>query len=235
MRGGHLFFRETPFEILTGTARFDNPQEINPVLYISAQSRVQAVEYSETSSAQTPGAAESGASDRKRVRQYEVNFLFQGTRKNPKITLTSQPPLEEPDIISLLALGVTSQQLERRQSTGQDQVTEIGSAILSQNLKVKTKWLDVRLAATTSSDDTRVGDSKVVMSRQWTPKMTTTVSRTILTNKTEANMRYQLNDSLSALFNWEGRQYGEGEQTKEGSEKSGGTFGVGLEYGVEFK
>lgn len=232
LRGGNIFFRETPFEILTGTVRFDNPQEINPVLYVTAQSRVQAVEYTDT--AQTPAAAADTQDRSKRIRQYEVNLLLQGTQKNTRITLTSQPPLEEHDIISLLALGVTSQQLERRQSTGQDQVTEIGSAILSQNLKVKTKWVDVRVAATSSTDDTRVGDSKVVMSRQWTPKMTTSVSRTILTNKTEANVRYQLNDSLSALFNWEGKQVGEEEQN-ETSEKSSDTFGVGLEYGVEFK
>ncbi|HEX4922989.1 MAG TPA: translocation/assembly module TamB domain-containing protein, partial [Bdellovibrionales bacterium] len=124
--------------------------------------------------------------------------------------------------------------LERRQSSGQDTATEIGSAILSQNLKVKTKWVDLRVAATSSTDDTRVGDSKVVMSRQWTPKMTTSVSRTILTNKTEGNVRYQLNDNLSALFNWENREYGEEEQ-KETTQKSSEKFGVGLEYGVEFK
>ncbi|MEQ1875633.1 MAG: translocation/assembly module TamB domain-containing protein [Bdellovibrionia bacterium] len=232
VRGGHLYFRETPFEILTGIVKFDNAQEINPVMYVTAQSRVQAVEYNETA-AQASGATDSA--DRKRTRQYEVNLLLQGTQKNARITLTSQPPLEESDIISLLALGITTQQLERRQATGEDQVTETGVALLSQNLKLKTKWVDVRVAGASSADDTRVGDSKVVMSRQWTPKMTTSVSRTILTNKTEANVRYQLNDSLSALFNWEGRQYGEEEKEKARAGSSSDTFGVGLEYGVEFK
>ncbi|HEX4926006.1 MAG TPA: translocation/assembly module TamB domain-containing protein, partial [Bdellovibrionales bacterium] len=112
LRGGNIFFRETPFEILTGNVRFDNPQEINPVLYVTAQSRVQAVEYTDT--AQAPGTVDQTGQDRsKRTRQYEVNLLLQGTQKNTRITLTSQPPLEEHDIISLLALGVTSQQLER--------------------------------------------------------------------------------------------------------------------------
>jgi translocation and assembly module TamB len=234
LKGGQLFFRETPFEIQTATVRFDNPQEINPILYVTARAQVVALDDSENIQSSSQTASDPNASDRRRTRQYEISLLLQGTPKNAKITLTSQPPLEEHDIISLLALGVTSQQLERRQSSGQDQATEIGSAILSQNLKVKTKWVDVKVAPTNSIDDTRVGDSKVVMSRQWSPKMTTSVSRTILSNKTDAEVRYQLNDSLSAIFNYEGRQVDD-EERKKRTDTATDKFGVGLEYGVEFK
>jgi translocation and assembly module TamB len=234
LRGGQIFFRETPFEILTAVVRFDNPIEINPILYVTARARVQALEYTESPATSQSSSASEGTSDRKRFKQYEVNLLLQGPQKTAKINLTSQPPLEEHDIISLLALGVTAQQLERRQSSGQDQVTEIGVGILSQSLKVNSKWLDVRIAPTSGADDTRVGDSKIVVSKQITPKMSTSVSRTVLTNKTDAQVRYQLNDSLSAIFNWEGRQFGE-EEKKERTESSSDKFGVGIEYGVEFK
>lgn len=159
-------------------------------------------------------------------------MLVQGKLKNLKITLTSSPPLEEYDILSLLALGVTSQQLEKRQSG--DQATDLGSAILSQNLAIKNKLFDVKLSASEAGDATNVGTPKVTISRQWTPKVSTSVGRTLRTNATDAKLKYDLNDNLAAILNWEGRQ--EAEETNQAPQRvNNDTLGIGLEYGVEFK
>jgi translocation and assembly module TamB len=153
--------------------------------------------------------------------------------KDPKIRLTSQPPLDDADIISLLALGVTSQQLERRQSG--EQATDLGSAILSQNLAIKNNFFDVKISSTSAAEDTNVTDQKVTLSRQWGPRVSTSVGRTLRTNVTDAKLKYDLNENLAAILNWEGRQTSEESSLKQGTKTSSDVLGVGLEYGVEFK
>jgi len=46
------------------------------------------------------------------LRPYDVNIFIGGTTANPLITLTSNPPLPENEILTLLATGSTSSQLE---------------------------------------------------------------------------------------------------------------------------
>lgn len=234
VKGGQIFFRDTPFSITNGLVKFDNANELNPYLFGSASARVKSREYdSTTSSAQPSGSGNSKpVAERTRTRDYDVALLMQGRMKNLKITLSSQPPLEEYDIISLLALGVTSQQLEKRQSG--DQATDLGSAILSQNLAIKNKLFDVKISSSSAAEDTNVGDSKVTLSRQWTPRVSTSVGRTLRSNVTDAKLKYDLNDNLAAILNWEGRQQSE-ETNTQTKKTTNDILGVGLEYGVEFK
>lgn len=234
VKGGQIFFRDTPFTIATGLVRFDSVNDVNPYIFGSATARVKSREYdtSTSTSSDTSKTPTVTVTERTRTRDYDVNLLVQGRKNNLKITLTSQPPLEEYDIISLLALGVTSQQLEKRQSG--DQATDLGSAILSQNLALKNKLFDVKISSSSAAEDTNVGDSKVTLSRQWTPKVSTSVGRTLRTNVTDAKLKYDLNDNLAAILNWEGRQ--QSEDTNQQTKKPiSDVLGVGLEYGVEFK
>lgn len=226
VRGGQFFFRDTPFEITGGWVRFTNPNDINPLIYATAKTRVKTRE-TEASSARQTGTSSAPTSI---AREYEVNIIVQGTQKDPRISLSSSPPLSDSDIVSLLALGVTTQELERRESS--EQATDVGTAILSQNLALKNKYVDVKIQSS-GTEDPNVADSKVVLSRQWSPKVSTSVGRTLRTNVTDAKLRYQLNDNLSAILNWEGRQIDE--ETKQTTKQSGDILGVGLEYGVEFK
>lgn len=47
------------------------------------------------------------------LRPYEVNIFVSGTTANPLVTLSSNPPLPENEILTLLATGSTSSQLEK--------------------------------------------------------------------------------------------------------------------------
>ncbi len=230
VKGGQAFFREVPFIISAGSVKFDTTQEINPYIYGTAVAHVKSREYD---APQGTGGSSSSSSDRSRTKDYEVNLLLQGRMKDPKIRLTSQPPLDDADIISLLALGVTSQQLERRQSG--EQATDLGSAILSQNLAIKNNFFDVKISSTSAAEDTNVTDQKVTLSRQWGPRVSTSVGRTLRTNVTDAKLKYDLNENLAAILNWEGRQTSEESSLKQGTKTSSDVLGVGLEYGVEFK
>jgi len=234
LKGGQIFFRDAAFSITGGSVKFDTPQEINPLISATATTSVKSREYDTTLVTQTTSQQQAlSTTDKGRIKEYEINLAVQGRMKNYKITLNSQPPLEEPDIISLLALGVTSQQLERRQSS--DQVTDLGSAILSQNVKLQNPLFDVKFSSAGGTEDTNTTDSKVILSRQWTPKVSTAVGRTMRTNVTDAKVKYQLNRNLSAILNWEGAQTIEDPTTQAPAKTINDTVGLGLEYGVEFK
>lgn len=104
---GELFFKDTPFDIVSGTAKFERPDSIYPRFNLAARSIVR----------EQKGRA---------YQDYEVNLQALGTPDDYKIRLTSNPPLVEQDLISLLVLGVTTQGQEGN-------YFDLGTAIMGQS------------------------------------------------------------------------------------------------------
>lgn len=111
---GDLIFRDTKFNLESGTVRFESSENIKPRFRMSGRS---AVKEQKTVAPQ----------------EYVVNINAFGTPEQYSIRLSSSPALSEADIISLLVLGVTS--------SGQDgNYLELGSTLAGQiplNKKVK--------------------------------------------------------------------------------------------------
>lgn len=222
-KGGKLFFRETPFEISTTIFKFTDPKEIDPSIYAAGQAR---------------------------VKQYDINLLIQGTRKKFTINLRSSPDLPEQEIISLLALGLTSAELEQASATNRSTRTgqgsgggldsslvgiELGTAILSRNplgKEIKKKYgFDLKFSSQVDPTDNS-SLPKISLSKQWTPKIGTSASRTIGNKVTQdVKLQYQLNNNLSLIGSWEGRGFSE----EAGDTTSQDLLGVDLNYKVEFK
>jgi len=78
--GGEIYFGGNTFVIETGSADFINPTRIEPDLNIRALTR---------------------------VGEYDIRLLLKGTPDKFNAGLVSEPPLSEPDIISLLVTGRT--------------------------------------------------------------------------------------------------------------------------------
>jgi outer membrane protein assembly complex protein YaeT len=76
--GGEVYFSRTTYEIEQGQVAFVNPSRIEPDINLQAHTRV------------------SG---------YDIKLLLSGTPDKLSADLTSDPPLSEPDIISLLMTG----------------------------------------------------------------------------------------------------------------------------------
>lgn len=104
---GKINFKDTPFEIISGTARFERADEIYPRFVINGRSVVR----------EQQGRA---------YQDYEVNLQALGTPEDYKIRLTSNPPLAEQDLISLLVLGVTTRGQEGN-------YFDLGTAIMGQS------------------------------------------------------------------------------------------------------
>jgi hypothetical protein len=90
---GSVIFRDTKFNLIAGTVRFESPTSIAPRFNISGRSQVKE---QKTTNPQ----------------EYELTLNVFGTPQDYKIRLTSSPALAEADIISLLLLGVTSRSQE---------------------------------------------------------------------------------------------------------------------------
>jgi translocation and assembly module TamB len=208
-------FRDTSFDVTSANVQFTDPNEINPKIFITAQAR---------------------------VKEYDVNLQVQGTGKKRELILSSVPPLPEKEIISLLALGATDTQLATN-ITSQQQASQtglqIGSGVLKNNPVSKVireaTGFDVQLAP--SFDETNVAVQKVIASKQFTPKLGVTASRSFSKkSETEARVRYRLNERLSVVGSWKGTDYQEvTDQTTSQDKGLNNNIGLDLEYKVEFK
>lgn len=221
--GGKVFFNDVPFEIVSAFVEYNNMPPDNPRVYLTANTRV----------------TENVQDDQQRSteHEYDVNLLVQGrVQPSPQITLSSQPPLNQREIVSLLALGVTAAGMDENRSSGfqASNTAAAGAAALLQKAsgrKLKDNFgLDVKVS---SSQPTPVNASqpKVTLSKQWTPKFGASASSTLAANPSnDVKLEYKMNKNISVIGSWEGKETNpETEQTDQS------VFGLDLEYKVQFK
>ena len=84
-REGKVYFRNNVFDILFASADFVDPGRINPVLDVQAETR---------------------------VREYRIRLGVSGNADRAVVTFLSDPPLEDSDILALLAVGRKGEELE---------------------------------------------------------------------------------------------------------------------------
>lgn len=134
---GRINFKDTPFEIISGTARFERADEIFPRFSINGRTVVR----------EQKGRA---------YQDYEVNLQAVGTPDDYKIRLASNPPLVEQDLISLLVLGVTTRGQEGN-------YFDLGTAIMGQSpirSKIQSELgLDIKVQSAPGQGPTTVDSS----------------------------------------------------------------------------
>ncbi|MHB8844675.1 MAG: translocation/assembly module TamB domain-containing protein [Nitrospirota bacterium] len=86
---GEVYFRKNVFKILHASADFTDPNRINPTLDVQAETR---------------------------VREYQIQLGVTGTADRAVVTFVSEPPLSDSNILALLALGRTSDELKGMES-----------------------------------------------------------------------------------------------------------------------
>jgi autotransporter translocation and assembly factor TamB len=152
---GSLLFKDTKFALTTANVKFEEREKIHPRFNVSGRAVVR--------------------EQRTDVPQdYEVNLQVIGTPTDYKIRLTSIPSLAEPDLISLLVLGVTTRGQEGN-------YVDLGSVIAGQTpfqSKIQNEFgVDIKMGTQTrtntpggtatgtgSSPGTTSGDQTVVPS-----------------------------------------------------------------------
>ncbi|MHB8173717.1 MAG: translocation/assembly module TamB domain-containing protein, partial [Nitrospirota bacterium] len=82
---GKVYFRNNEFKLRNAAMEFADPKKFNPLIDLTAETR---------------------------VKDYTITLTLTGTLDRVKVDLVSDPPLEEGDVITLLALGRTSDELK---------------------------------------------------------------------------------------------------------------------------
>lgn len=225
--GGLIYFREVPFEVINGFIEYNDDPPENPKIHLSAQTQYKEVVRDEQNTT------------REVENLYEINLLAQGRAKQPpRISLSSLPPLSQKDIISLLALGMTSSALEANRTAGQlaaSNSVQVGAAILQKPLgnEVRNRLgVDMQISqATSATDNSSV--TKFTFNKQFTPKIGASYSRTIgKTPLNQVRLEYKFNKNLSAVSSWDGQE-GTSQETQTDINPS--IFGLDLEFKVKFK
>lgn len=89
---GEVYYMDRTFKVTESTIEFSDRSRLNPSLNINAETKVKAL-------------GESGSEP------YTVSLAVSGTMEKPEVRLTSDPALDVPNIVSLLTIGVTRQQV----------------------------------------------------------------------------------------------------------------------------
>lgn len=224
--GGTVFFRDVPFEISTGYIEYDSTPPEDPKLYLAANARVEETVFDEYR--------------RQTERQYDVSMLIQGRAQNPQVSLTSQPPLPQKDIVSLLALGMTPEALDDSKTTGAQvtstSTTALGAALLQKPVGKRLKdnfGVDMKVTSSQNTADV-ASAARVTLSKQWTPKLSIAASGTLEANpQSSVRLEYQVNKGLSVIGSWEGRE--QNIQENQQKDVSNSVLGLDLEYRMQFK
>ncbi len=143
------------------------------------------------------------------VREYLVSVKAFGKLEDPKIALSSEPPLSEADIVSLLTLGVTTRETVAAQNglgiaaealfsaTGLDQEVQH----FLQN-KVGLKDQQVRLT-TTFNEVTGTAEPSVTWESKVSDKLKLGVTQPVSGKGTRAQAEYRFNQRVSARAQWD--------------------------------
>lgn len=210
-----LIFKDKVFEIQNGVIDFNDPSEINPNLYISAQSR---------------------------INEYDINLVAQGPSKSLGIRLNSIPPLPEQDIISLIALGMTTsttgQNIQARQQAEQQLGVEIGGAVLAKPIsKLTESTLGLNLQVTSQYDSTRnISVPKITLSRRLSDRVKFSGSRPVGNSQSyDLKLEYLLNNNITAVGSFENRGTEDTTTLQRTQPEAQSIFGLDLEFKREFK
>ena len=105
LTSGELFYRNVRYQLQRGIITFDNPNETEPVMNVSATTTIE---------------------------QYNLTLSVRGTFDKLATSYTSDPPLATADIINLIAQGHTTQeQLAGSQSTDSIIASQVTSQVTS--------------------------------------------------------------------------------------------------------
>jgi len=98
---GYLLYLDRKFKITKGTIDFINPNQLNPIIDLESQASLKSYQTLQGTT-------------------YTITLSILGPLDQVVVNLTSEPPLEKPDIVSLLTIGATRGQLTSSRVDGKE-------------------------------------------------------------------------------------------------------------------
>jgi hypothetical protein len=195
---GSVYFRNNEFKLVSGVVDFVDPRKLNPIIDIQAEAR---------------------------VREYQVQLALAGTLDRIKVQLSSDPPLDDEDILSLLAIGRTSEKIKGHEAavtTGEaasfvtGQLQDAVESRVKKLTGVDRFQIDPYLTSSGTSSGPRLTIGKSLLS----DKLYLTYSSNVGTSEDQyIRMEYFVNKNISVV----------------GARDELGHFGADIKFRFEFK
>lgn len=195
---GEISYQNKRFEIEKGGVEFTDPYKTDPVVNLTGKGK---------------------------FRKWLVSLAFRGSPEALNLTLSSEPPLEEPDIISLLVVGRTSEDLIAKEGSSPVSTSKVLAGLIDSEYGAKfkkTTGLDILEAENIPDRDIdepdrvrfTIGEN---LSQRMTLKYATETRKGMFIQ--EFISEYKLLDKL----------------LMSGYQDTEGAYGAGLLYRMEFK
>ncbi len=205
---GTAVFKETTFKLNSLHIIFDNPVEIDPKFSILSEATVQ---------------------------EYKISLGIEGTLSKYNIRLSSQPPLPESDIVSLLTFGALRSEIEKQESLDVTSL-ELGSLFFGGVQKAvesaAKKSLGLKFRLSPSYSDTKHATApRLLIGKAIAKNIDATFSsmfdKSSVFSEKELNLKYNLHKNLSFLGFFEDRS--------EEELQDNASFGLDFKVQFEFK
>ncbi|MBN2070468.1 MAG: translocation/assembly module TamB domain-containing protein [Candidatus Krumholzibacteriota bacterium] len=210
---GYLLFLDRKLTISRGILDFSDPDRLNPVIDLVAGTTIKSYRAME-------------------VTTYDVTLSVSGTLDETKVELTSDPPLDRTDIVSLLTLGVTRTQLTDP-GVGNEPTTLKGVLLeRAQELSSKrmTGYISRNIGGMLGLDQVTIDGNLFRFDNSWGPEL---LASKKLTGKAEVTYRTNIGhlneQSIRLDYHFTGRLSLQGETDQLGRS------GLDFKYRLHFK
>ncbi|VAX29009.1 hypothetical protein MNBD_NITROSPIRAE02-1200 [hydrothermal vent metagenome] len=198
LKGGKIFFRNNEFTIINASADFTDPSRINPFFDIVATTR---------------------------VKEYQIHLSLEGYAEQFNLSLSSEPMLDEIDILSLLTVGELGTKLKGFEGgIGASEAASFLTGKLQETLEERLRNITgfdrIQVEPYVSEITGTIGPKITVSKRLLTDRLYVTYT-TSLGNAPEQSLRVEffLSDNISLV----------------GERDELGTLGADIKFRVEFR
>jgi autotransporter translocation and assembly factor TamB len=210
---GYVLYIDRKFKIEQGVVDFIDPDRLNPIIDFKAQTRVTSYRATEP----TP---------------YVITLAIGGPLDEVVVELTSEPPLDKSNIVSLLTLGATREQLAGTDAQGKD-------ASISDVLKERAQSISSqRIAGYTSQkvggllglDQFTIEGNLFSFDRSWGPQLLASKKISPRMEITYTTTVGHSNENRFRLDYWLSKHF-----SLEGETDQQGRAGMNLKYRLRYK
>jgi len=189
-----LRLRNHEFDVREGYVRFDDPKSVKADIDVRATTELRRY-------AQSESAADSSGGGSTTAGQWDVSVHARGNTDNLRLDLSSDPPLDQEDIVLLLAVGMTRAEIDRGLATslGETVGLEALSALTGADKAVKQVVPIIDYFHFGSSYSSRTGrtEPNVTVGKRLTDDLRASVTTTLTERDVAATVEWRLKKGVS--------------------------------------
>jgi len=192
--------RNHEFEVREGYVRFDDPNKIRPEIDVRATTEYRRYASAESADAGTDSASTTGGN-------WEIDVHAHGSTDDLKLDLSSDPQLDQEDIVLLLGVGMTRAEIDRglASSLGETVGLEALSALTGADKAVQSvvPIIDYFHFGSSYSSTTGRTEPNVTVGKRLTDDLRASVTTTLTERDVGATLEWRLKKGVSVQASYD--------------------------------